>query len=376
MGNKCQIVMLSVASAAIMMSCGGTSDKHEEEHDEHEEGVILFSKEQAENAGLALETVRTDEFAPSLRVSGQVVEAHGDEMTVVARSSGIISFVRDHLTEGMEVKGGEALAIVSAKGMKGGDDVAKDNLDYETARAAYERASRMIKDTIISRKEYERVKNEYEKAALAHKALGSSAGSSVCAPATGFVRKVFVNPGEYVQAGEKILSLNKNCRLQLVAEAPEKHFLKLKDVQDAVFVMAYETETHRVSKLNGHLVSVGRVASSGSAYIPVTFEFENDGHLVPGAFADVWLLMSPRKNVISVPASSVTEEQGLFFVYVQADHPDEYEKREVSVGGSNGERVEIVKGLKVGDKVVTAGVYQVKLAGASGSVPEAHNHEH
>ena len=144
--------MLSVASAAIMMSCGGTSDKHEEEHDEHEEGVILFSKEQAENAGLALETVRTDEFAPSLRVSGQVVEAHGDEMTVVARSSGIISFVRDHLTEGMEVKGGEALAIVSAKGMKGGDDVAKDNLDYETARAAYERASRMIKDTIISRK--------------------------------------------------------------------------------------------------------------------------------------------------------------------------------------------------------------------------------
>lgn len=363
---------------AVLCSCGKTTHggQGHDEHEEHEEGVICFSEEQAMNAGLELETVEVNDFSSAIHVSGQVLEAHGDEMTIVARSNGVISFVRDHLSEGQELKGGETIAMVSAKGIKGGDDIAKDNLDYETARAAYERAENMMRDTIISRKEYERIKNEYEKASLARKAVGSSSGSAVSAPASGFVREVFANPGEYVEVGQKILTMNKNCRLQLVAEAPEKYFLKLKDVNDANFVMAYETEVHRVSELNGHIVSVGRVASSGSAYIPVTFEFENDGHLVPGAFAEIWLLTEKRKGVISVPASSITEEQGLYFVYVQADHHDEYEKREVAIGGSNGQRVEIVKGLKKGDKVVVAGVYQVKLAGASGAVPEAHSHEH
>jgi len=368
-----------MCAVTLLCACGGNTHNQEGEHDEHEEheeGIISFSEEQAKSAGLVLETVKAGEFSSALRVSGQVLESQGDEMTVVARSSGVVTFVRDHLAEGMELKSGETVAVVSAKGMKGGDDVAKDNLDYETARAAYERAEKMMKDTIISKKEYERIKNEYEKASLAKMGVGSSNGSSVSSPISGFVREVFVNPGEYVEAGQKILSMSKNCRLQLVAEAPEKHFLKLKEVTDANFVMAYETEVHKVSELHGHLVSIGRVASSGSAYIPVTFEFENDGHLVPGAFADIWLLTETRSDVISVPAASITEEQGLFFVYVQADHHDEYEKREVAIGGSNGKRVEIVKGLKAGDKVVTSGVYQVKLAGASGAVPEAHSHEH
>ncbi len=369
--------------AVILCACGNNVSKHGEEHEhdheyehEHEEGVIMFTDKQAESAGLKLETVKASDFSSAIRVSGQVLEAQGDEMTIVARSSGVVSFVRDHLAEGTPVRAGEAIASISAKGMQGGDDVAKSHVDYEAARQAYERAQKLVKDTIISRKEFERIKSEYEKASLGNKGVGSAAGSSVNAPSSGFVRDVFVNPGEYVEAGQKLMTMTRSCRLQLRAEAPEKYFMKLHDVCDATFTMAYETEVHRVSELKGHLVSVGRAASEGSAYIPVTFEFENDGHLVPGAFADIWLIVGVRKGVLSVPAGAITEEQGLFFVYVQGDHHDEYEKKEIKLGGSNGERVEVVSGLKSGDKVVVEGVYQVKLAGASGAVPEAHSHEH
>lgn len=370
--------LIPVSLAVMLCACGNNAPKHGEEHEhehEHEEGVIVLTDKQVESADLKFETVKASDFSSAIRVSGQVLEAQGDEMAIVARSSGVVTFVRDHLAEGTAVKAGEAIAQVSAKGLLGGDDVAKAHVDYETARLAFERAKKLMSDTIISRKEYERIKAEYEKVALGNKGMGA-AGSSVNAPSAGFVRDVLVNPGEYVEAGQKLMTMTRSCKLQLRAEAPEKHFLKLKDVSDATFVMAYETEVHRVSDLNGHLVSIGRAASEGSAYIPVTFEFENDGHLVPGAFADIWLITETRKDVISVPASAITEEQGLFFVYVQADHHNEFEKIEVRLGGSNGERVEILDGIKVGDKVVVNGVYQVKLAGASGAVPEAHSHEH
>jgi multidrug efflux pump subunit AcrA (membrane-fusion protein) len=45
------------------------------------------------------------------------------------------------------------------------------------------------------------------------------------------------------------------------------------------------------------------------------------------------------------------------------------------VGVDNGNEVQILSGLKEGDRVVTKGAYQVKLASASNAIP-AHNHEH
>ena len=62
------------------------------------------------------------------------------------------------------------------------------------------------------------------------------------------------------------------------------------------------------------------------------------------------------------------------FVYVQTD-PTCYERREVTIGETDGERVEITSGLRGGEKVVTRGATQVRLAGASTSIP-AHTHEH
>ncbi len=52
-----------------------------------------------------------------------------------------------------------------------------------------------------------------------------------------------------------------------------------------------------------------------------------------------------------------------------------YKKQEVTLGASNGKKVQILTGLKAGDRVVTKGAYQVKLASASNAIP-AHSHEH
>lgn len=373
--------LIIIAAIALFASCGGNSvHHHDAEEHEHEEGVIHLTQKQAEEASLKCEVVSPADFEECIRVSGQVTTAQGDDHVIAAQSSGVLTFVRDHLAEGDVVRRGETIATISASGMQGGDAVAQQTLVLAAARKAYERAQALIKDTLISQKEYERIKQEYESARLAAGGRNSGNGSSVTSPLDGYVLSINSRPGEYVEAGAVIAVVTKNCNLQLRAEVPEKYFKRIDDIRSAYFEMSYGGEVHSIDSLHGHLVSAGRSAADDSAYIPVTFEFVNDGCMVPGSFADIWLVTNTRNNIISVPREAITEEQGVYYVYVQLpqDEPGvlEFEKKEVQLGASNGKRTEVLKGLKANDKVVISGVTQVKLASASGSIPEAHSHNH
>ena len=165
-----------------------------------------------------------------------------------------------------------------------------------------------------------------------------------------------------------------NKHLYLRADVPVADADMMRRVNGACFKMEGADTLYALDQLHGQLLSYGRSVDAGGAYIPVTFEFDNVGQIVSGAFAQVWLLADERQGVISVPVEALTEEQGTTFVYLQV-HPDAYKKREVTIGGCDGRRVEIVKGLKEGEKVVTKGAYQVRLAASSAVIP-AHNHNH
>lgn len=384
-----RIGLLGLCTSFVLCGCHEKQSNEQHEHEAeghehgHEEGVILFSTEKAKAAGLTTEEIKEGTFQTAIRVSGQVLEAQGDEAAVIAKSSGVLRFVRDHLSEGMTIKQGEVIATINSEGIVGGDPIAQNHADMAAKKAAYERAKRLVEDSLISRKEYERIEAEYEMARLAIGSSKSKSGAVATSPLSGYVKQVLIKEGSYVEAGQTIAMVTKSCNLQLRAELPEKYFAQMHDITDANFVMSYDEESvHRVSALNGHLVSMGKSASEGSAYIPITFEFDNRGNVVPGSFADIWLLGLQRSNVLSVPTKALTEEQGIHYVYLQlpsdepGEAPHEYEKREVKLGQSNGERTEILSGIKKGESVVVEGVIQVKLAGASGAIPEAHSHSH
>ena len=373
-----RLFAFAAASAVLLSACGhhdhdhehdhghvhihgGHSHGHEDgdEHDhDHEDGVIVFSEEQAEMAGLETETLALGSFAEVIRVSGQVSAAQGDEAAIVARTSGIVNYTRDHLSEGSEVRNGEVIARVSAEGIAGGDVIAQSNLALATAKAAYERAQRLISDSIISQKEFEKAQLEYESARLAANAgNGGKGGASVASPLKGFIKQVLVKQGEYVEAGQIIATVTKSCNLQLRAEVPERHFSSLTKIRSANFKMGYDDIARSLDELGGHLVAIGKIADEGSAYIPVTFEFTNTGSVVPGSFADIWLIMQNRENVLTIPVSALSEAQGVFYAYIQHDDDDDhFESRELRIGSSDGLRVEVLSGLAEGEKVVIKGV--------------------
>lgn len=369
-----------IASALMILLAAGCKDNHSEdvhkEKDAHGDEII-FTPEQAKNAGLKVEIVKQSPFSAVIKCGGDITVAPGDAAEVIAPTSGIISYSANAPTEGASVAKGETLFRISSKMVDTGDAAYKARVAYETASNEYKRADNLVKDKIISAKEYEKIKLDYETAKAAYEALGrpSSDGTSVVAPQNGYISSIAIRNGDYVTVGERLATVSKNRKLQLRAEVEKEHYRELSKVKSANFRVPYDDKAHRLADMSGKIVSYGRSATSDNNYIPIIFEFDNTDHILPGTYADVYLLTSEQREGISVPESALTEETGAYYVYVQNCH-ESYLKREVNTGSSDGERIEIVSGLKPGDKVVVSGVHQLKSAANKSAVPEGHSHSH
>ena len=395
---KRNILLTITILSYILWSCSGSShtdgeahehsdhiEEHDHEHSEHEghdheaEGhgdEIILKKAEAEAIGLTTKTIKPEKFHSVIPCSGTLSAAQGDEMTVVAPVSGVVSLAGRHITDGSQVSKGSVLLRLSAQKLAAGDPAQRAHSDYETARKAYDRASELVKDQIISRQEYERIAKDYETARLAYEAIGGNGtGSAVQAPMSGYLKNILVNDGDFVEMGQPLMTLSQNRRLQLRAEVPQRYYKSLPTIASAHFKTSYDDQVYSLDQLNGKLLSYGRGSLAGGAYVPVVFELDNRGEVVPGACVEVYLLSTPVDNALVVPVSALTEEQGLYFVYLRLDE-EGYKKQEVTLGDADGANVRILSGLHEGDRVVTRGVYQVKLAAHSGVIPEGHSHNH
>lgn len=367
--------------------CGEHAHDHEHEGHDHEAEIhaeektahsdeIVLTPEKAKAAGVEAEVIHPGTFREVIQAGGQILSAQGQEATVVAASSGVVSFSRK-IAEGIEVGQGSELLSVSAEHIQEGDPVRKAKVAYEKAKEEYERAEKLVGSQIVSQKEFAALREAYQNARLAYEALlpsKSGKGVAVKAPIGGFVKNCLVKEGDYVTVGQPLMTVTQMRRLVLKADVSERYYAQLPRIVSANFKTPYNNKVYCLENLGGKVLSFGKSSGDTSYYVPVTFEFDNRGDMVPGAFVEVFLLSGERQGVISLPESALTEEQGLYFVYLKLD--DEcYKKQEVQLGTSNGERVEILSGLKDGDTVVTHGAIHVKLAAASNAIP-AHSHNH
>ena len=346
----------------------------------HEHGnnpdEIILAPEKAKAAGVVSEVIQPKPFRQVIKASGEVQAAQGNESVIVANVSGVVSFQRS-VTEGMQVGKGATLMSISASQLQDGDPAERARIAYEVAKAEYDRASRLVESQIVSQKEFNSIREKYENARIAYEALvknQTKSGVAVTAPIGGYIKNLLVKEGDYVAVGQPLATVTQNNRLFLRADVSERYYKYLNNVTSANFKTPYDNHVYELDALNGRLLSYGKAAGSGSYYVPVTFSFDNKGDMIPGSFVEIYLLSKTMEDVIVLPEEALTEEQGLYFVYIQKCE-ESYKKQEVKLGASNGVEVQILEGLHAGDRVVVKGAYHVKLASASNALP-AHSHEH
>jgi RND family efflux transporter MFP subunit len=365
-------------AAGTTLSCSHNHAAEEEKHEEHDhEGVIVLDPHQAEKIGLKTETVVKSSFSPAIKVGGKVLAANGNEKTVAATTNGLVTY-SGNLYEGNAVRAGQTLFSISSKGVENGDPIEKARLDLANAESELKRAEELVQKQIISQKEFEQIKLRRDLARESLSGMGlkkSGSGMSVAANQSGFIKQILVRPGDYVTVGQPLAIITQNQKLQIRAEVSERHYTFLNQVRSANFRTEASQQTMCLDSIGGRLLSSGKSMPEGTFYVPVIFECNNVGNILSGSFAEIWLLGNEQREALTVPLTALTEEQGVFFVYVQKDK-EHYEKREVKTGGQDGVRIEILKGIQPNEKVVTQGAIHVKLASQSGTIPEGHNHNH
>jgi len=346
------------------------AENNEAEKDSH--GEITLDPNMAEQFGVKASTVTPGEFRTVVTVSGQIVDSPNSSAIVSAPTSGILKFAPS-ISQGSQVGYGTSIATISAAQMSGGDPNAMAKVNLDAAKKELDRVTPLHADGIVSTKDYNAARQAYEQAKAAYSATAASGRAT--APKAGVITSLQTQQGQFVNAGDPIATISSTTNLTLRADLPEKDYSMLPQLTSANIQAPYADKWINLSDLGAKRISAPASVSSQRGYVPVYFDFANDGSFIPGSFVSVKLLGQPRQGILSVPISAVSEQQGSHFIYEQLDE-DCYRKIPVKLGMSDGINVEILQGLKGGENIVSEGMVAVRLAESSGVAPEGHSHNH
>lgn len=347
-------------------------DDDDDEEDEHGGDEIVLHPEDAERFGVITDTISPSDFHEVIEVAGRIINTTGEQAMIVSPTGGTIRFAAG-VSQGLKVSAGQAIATISSQNISGGNQDAAAKARLDAAKRELDRMTPLLKDGIVTNKDYNAARQAYEEA----RALYSQSASSgrVTAPISGVITSLSVSSGEYVEPGTLIATVAKNATVTLQALLPEQDVNLLPRISDATFRLSGSDRWLSVSALGGRLTGSAPGAENLPGYIGVYFTLPNTGDILPGMYAEVRLTGALRPNVLSVPAEAVSEQQGEYFVYRRIDSHG-YEKMPVTLGKSDGMKIEILSGIEPGQEIVVSGTSFVKLAESSGNVPEGHSHNH
>lgn len=343
--------------------------------------TTVFTKEQSWKIDFATGYPLMEPFGQVIKTTGLVESAPGSETIVSAKINGVVKPALANLLPGMEVKAGQALFSISAGELADNNisvRYAEARSNYEKANSDYERAKELAKDRIVSEKDLMAYKNQYENAKAIYDHLNSNfnaTGQKVSSPMSGFVKQVFVSNGSFVETGQPLLTISQNKNLVISANVPQKYASVLGNIQSANIRTVQDNQTYSFEQLNGKILSYGKSTTTDNFMIPVSLQIDNTGAFNSGSFVEVYLRTVSNTQALTIPNSALLEEQGSFFVWVQVT-PELFEKREVTIGTTDGVKTEVLKGIASTERIVIHGAMLVKLAQATGTLDAHSGHVH
>jgi HlyD family secretion protein len=252
-------------------------------------------------------------------------------------------------------------------------DARRANADLVQATQAHDRASELFKRTLISQQALDDAKAAlqskraiYNSAIQNAKNLRASIQASeatmklaarqlrdteIRAPFDGFVQKRFVNMGELVKTQMPVMAIVQLDPLKVTAEIPEKMAPWITPGQAVdLKVDAYQDQTFtgKVSRISPAVNTATR-AFPFEALVP-----NQDAVLKPGTFARVHIESGKVDSVLTVPYAALQYRYGVNRVFVL--NGDKLAIRELSVGERVGDRIEVMSGVKAGERVAVTDV--------------------
>ena len=367
-------------------------------HDEEDPNLITFLKEQQWNIPFGTQQVGRQTLSESVHAHGELVPVQSREVVVSAPFSGIIlsSYNQNLPIEGQAVQKGTSLvqlnpSIQSADGENYAEQFINAQSRLTLAHTNLERSERLFIREAIPETELENARIEYRQALTQFQtineiiqidtasvdAYGNSESSyrfEMKAPIAGTVLESYIRPGMQVKAGEPLFRIADMSRMWLSVHVPAAKRSAIENPGTAVFYVQGNEKMYGMDEVNGRLLTAGKQVDPQTRTLSLIYEIDNREDLHSGLFVTAEIDTDLKENVIAIPESALTEEEGNFVVFVQIAG-ESFEKRTITTGVKNKGWVEVLSGLEEGEHLVTINPYQVKLASLSSEAP-AHGHSH
>jgi RND family efflux transporter MFP subunit len=166
------------------------------------------------------------------------------------------------------------------------------------------------------------------------------------APFAGAVRERHVSPGEYLTAGQQVVTLVRVDPLRLKVAVPEREGAEVRIGQPVSLTVEGDER-----KYAGRVARVSPAIEEGSRTLMVEADVPNrDGALRPGAFATAEIVTTSGERSVLVPRSAIVTFAGIEKVILVRDGRSV--ERRVRTGRRHEDQVEILEGIAAGDPVV------------------------
>ena len=252
-------------------------------------------------------------------------------------------------------------------------DVQKANADLVQAQRAFDRANELFKRTLVpqqtldeARTALESSKASYNSSLQGARNLRASIQASeatmklagrnlrdtaIRAPFDGYVEKRMVNLGELVKAQMPVMAIVRLDPLKVVAEIPERLAPWISDGRP----VELRVDAYRDKTFTGKVTRISPAVNTATRAFPFEAVVGNsDATLKPGTFARVHIESGKIDDVLTLPYSSLQYRYGVNRVFVVTG--DKLTVRELQVGERIGDRIEIVNGVKEGERVAITDV--------------------
>lgn len=192
---------------------------------------------------------------------------------------------------------------------------------------------------------------------------------TIVAPFSGRLGISQVNPGQYLNPGDTVVTLQQLDPIYVDFYLPQQALAQLKVGQ----VVSVKTDTFPNKNFNGKITTIQPLVDTNTRNVQVEATVDNKNmFLTPGMYTTVEVDTGAPRKFITLPESAVTFNPYGDIVYIVKDSKEKgddgkpghtVEQVFVTVGETRGDQIAILKGLTDGQIVVTSG--QLKLRNGS-----------
>lgn len=366
--------------------------------EEEDSGGIVYLKEQQWKTEFATAPVAEGEVRASVPANGVLRPRSDGEARVSAPAAGRFLARGAYPQIGMTVGRNQILGTIAPR-LSADADPASLTLDAQRSRIALQQAEAervrlealLAQEAVPARRVTEARRHEQTMRAelqaaqsrLAQyrgtqSATGGGAGGrlEVRSPIGGTIVEVTVAPGEFVDETRPLFHVVDLSRLWLELQIPEGQIGRVQGANSVWFQPEGFPTAFEVSpRTGGGVVATGGVVNPQTRTVPLIFEVPNPNRqLKAGMFVRALVFTGATIRGMVIPLTAIVEEDGQPVAYVELEG-ELFERRPLKLGTRQGDLVQVLEGLQAGDRVVTRGAYNIRLAASSGAAP-AHGHAH